>query len=87
MSLKIVVGAGGTGRVTAELLAGSGHQVRLVTRRGSGPTHPRIHRIALDATDTAALIDAIKLQQRYSTAPHRRITCGRSSFPRLRPRF
>jgi nucleoside-diphosphate-sugar epimerase len=60
MSLKIVVGAGGTGRATAELLAGSGHQVRLVTRRGSGPTHQHIDRISLDATDTAGLIDAIK---------------------------
>jgi nucleoside-diphosphate-sugar epimerase len=60
MSLKIVVGAGGTGRATAELLAGAGHDVRLVTRRGSGPRHPHIDRIALDATDTSGLIDVIQ---------------------------
>ena len=60
MSLKIVVGAGGTGRATAELLAGAGHDVRLVTRRGSGPRHPHIDRIALDATDTSGLIDVVQ---------------------------
>jgi nucleoside-diphosphate-sugar epimerase len=59
MSLKVVVGAGGTGCATAELLASAGHRVRLVTRRGSGPMHPHIDRIALDATDTAGLIDSI----------------------------
>jgi nucleoside-diphosphate-sugar epimerase len=59
MSLKVVVGAGGTGVATAERLASLGHEVRLITRRGSGPPHPRIARIALDATDTGALIDAV----------------------------
>jgi nucleoside-diphosphate-sugar epimerase len=59
MALKVVVGAGGTGVATAELLAGAGEDVRLITRRGSGPTHPRIHRIALDATDSRQLVDAV----------------------------
>ncbi|MCW2565700.1 MAG: NAD-dependent epimerase/dehydratase [Mycobacterium sp.] len=59
MSLKVVVGAGDTGVDTAERLASLRHEVRLITRRGSCPPHPRIARIALDATDTAALIEAV----------------------------
>jgi nucleoside-diphosphate-sugar epimerase len=59
MSLNVVVGAGGAGVATAELLAGAGHEVRLITRRGSGPSHPRIKRVALDAANVAELIRAI----------------------------
>jgi nucleoside-diphosphate-sugar epimerase len=59
MSMNVVVGAGGTGVATAELLAEDGHDVRLITRRGSGPSHPRIRRIALDATNTSELATAI----------------------------
>jgi uncharacterized protein YbjT (DUF2867 family) len=57
MSLSVVVGAGGTGVATAELLADADQDVRLITRRGSGPEHPRIQRIAADATDTQRLIE------------------------------
>ncbi|WP_055529761.1 NAD-dependent epimerase/dehydratase family protein [Streptomyces graminilatus] len=57
MSLYLVVGAGATGSATARLLADSGEQVRIVTRRGSGPVHPRIERVAADATDTARLVE------------------------------
>ncbi|WP_231989803.1 NAD-dependent epimerase/dehydratase family protein [Mycobacterium sp. 852002-51057_SCH5723018] len=53
--MKVVVGAGGTGVATAELLAAAGHEVRLVTRSGGGPRNPRIRRIALDASNTDAL--------------------------------
>lgn len=49
MSLQVIVGAGATGSALARLLADSGHQVRLVTRRGSGPAHPRIERVRGDA--------------------------------------
>jgi nucleoside-diphosphate-sugar epimerase len=59
MSLNVVVGAGGAGVATAELLAGVGHEVRLITRRGSGPSHPRIQRVALDATNTADLFTVV----------------------------
>ncbi len=55
MSFHVVTGAGPTGTATALLLAGSGEHVRLVTRRGTGPEHPGIERIAADATDAAAL--------------------------------
>ncbi|HEX3712153.1 MAG TPA: NAD-dependent epimerase/dehydratase family protein [Trebonia sp.] len=57
MSLKVVVGAGATGVPTALLLAEAGEQVRLVSRRGSGPAHPRIELVAADATDTARLAE------------------------------
>lgn len=57
MSLHVIVGAGATGSATARLLADSGEQVRLITRRGSGPVHPRIERVAADATDTARLAE------------------------------
>ena len=65
MSFDVVVGAGSTGVATASLLADAGHQVRLVTRRGSGPEHPGIERVAADATDadrlTALCQDATSL--------------------------
>ncbi|MDL4816104.1 NAD-dependent epimerase/dehydratase family protein [Actinomadura opuntiae] len=58
MPLHVVIGAGGTGAATARLLAEGGERVRLVTRSGSGPEHPLIERVALDATDTGALARA-----------------------------
>ncbi|MFD0366185.1 NAD-dependent epimerase/dehydratase family protein [Nocardia sp. GCM10030253] len=56
MSLHIVIGAGPVGTATARLLAERGDRVRLITRRGTGPEHPGIERIAADATDASALI-------------------------------
>ncbi|MGK8558286.1 NAD-dependent epimerase/dehydratase family protein [Nocardia gipuzkoensis] len=55
MSLHVVIGAGPVGSATAQLLAARGDRVRLITRRGSGPDHPLIERIAADATDAAVL--------------------------------
>lgn len=60
MSLKIVVGAGGTGVATAELLAAQGHRVRLISRSGSGPSHPLIDRVALDAANAGALVSVME---------------------------
>lgn len=60
MALHVIVGAGRIGSTTAELLAERGERVRVITRRGSGPEHPAIERIAADAADTerlAALAD------------------------------
>jgi nucleoside-diphosphate-sugar epimerase len=53
--LHVVVGAGPVGSATATLLASRGHGVRVVTRRGGGPAHPSIERIAADAADPARL--------------------------------
>ncbi|MFJ9947338.1 NAD-dependent epimerase/dehydratase family protein [Kitasatospora sp. NPDC091207] len=55
MDFHVVVGAGPTGTATARRLAESGGAVRLVTRRGTGPEHPGIERIAADATDADRL--------------------------------
>jgi nucleoside-diphosphate-sugar epimerase len=55
MSQHVIVGAGAIGSTTATILAGRGESVRLVTRRGSGPEHPAIERIAADAGDADRL--------------------------------
>ncbi|MEU9795514.1 NAD-dependent epimerase/dehydratase family protein [Streptomyces sparsogenes] len=55
MPLHVIVGAGPVGSATARLLAGRSEKVRLVTRRGTGPEHPAIERVAADATDAAGL--------------------------------
>jgi nucleoside-diphosphate-sugar epimerase len=55
MALHVVVGAGAVGVATARLLAARGDQVRLVSRRGTGPEHPAVERVGADATDSAAL--------------------------------
>jgi nucleoside-diphosphate-sugar epimerase len=57
MSLHVIVGAGSIGSATAQLLADRGEQVRIVSRRGTGPDHESIRRIAADATSAAALRD------------------------------
>ncbi len=57
-STHIIVGSGPVGTTTALLLADLGHQVRVITRSGSGPTHRNIERVALDATNAAALTTA-----------------------------
>jgi nucleoside-diphosphate-sugar epimerase len=51
----VIVGAGTVGRATALLLANQGHQVRLLSRRGQGPDHPGVEKLAGDATDADAL--------------------------------
>jgi nucleoside-diphosphate-sugar epimerase len=55
LSRYVVVGAGGTGRATARLLADSGHSVRIVTRGGGGPDHAGVERVAADASDAERL--------------------------------
>jgi nucleoside-diphosphate-sugar epimerase len=51
----VVTGAGPVGWTVAEQLAGSGHRVRVLTRSGSGPTHPLVERVAGDARDASQL--------------------------------
>jgi nucleoside-diphosphate-sugar epimerase len=48
--LHVVVGAGPVGSTIALQLADQGHQVRLLTRSGSGPDHPHIERRSVDAS-------------------------------------
>jgi nucleoside-diphosphate-sugar epimerase len=55
MSLHVIVGAGPVGTGVAKLLAERGERVRLITRRGSGPLHPAIERVAADATQADRL--------------------------------
>ncbi|MGF7237116.1 MAG: NAD-dependent epimerase/dehydratase family protein [Frankia sp.] len=57
MALHVITGAGSTGSPTARLLAQAGENVRLISRRGSGPEHPLIERIAADATDADRLTE------------------------------
>jgi nucleoside-diphosphate-sugar epimerase len=55
MGRHVIVGAGAVGTATATLLAERGEEVRVVTRRGTGPAHQAIERVAADATDAARL--------------------------------
>jgi len=55
MALHVIVGAGPVGSSAARQLADDGHQVRVITRRGGGPEHPAVERIAADASDPARL--------------------------------
>lgn len=52
----VIVGAGPVGSATALLLAEEGDRVKLVSRSGSGPDHPRIEKVATDAADRAAML-------------------------------
>lgn len=55
MTLYVVTGAGPVGWTIAEQLAGRGDSVRILTRSGSGPDHPLIERLRVDASDGVAL--------------------------------
>src|SRR5262245_31313909 len=46
MAKHVIVGAGAVGSATGLLLAERGEQVRIVTRRGSGPDHAGIEKVA-----------------------------------------
>ncbi|MFG3507489.1 NAD-dependent epimerase/dehydratase family protein [Streptomyces sp. NPDC047821] len=59
MSLHVVIGFGPAGAATARLLAGKGHQVRVVTRSGRA-AEPGLEHVALDATDSARLTEAVR---------------------------
>ena len=78
MSLHVIVGAGPVGTATARLLAERGEVVRVVTRRGTGPEHAVIERIAADATDATRLsalaAGAVALYNCASPLYHRWLT-------------
>lgn len=55
----VVTGAGPVGWTIAEQLAEAGHEVRVLTRSGSGPEHPAVERLRVDVSDSAALRPAL----------------------------
>src|SRR3954452_20590685 len=57
MALHVIVGKGPVGTTTADLLADSGHQVRVLSRSGGRSTE-RIEHRQVDATDADALTAA-----------------------------
>jgi nucleoside-diphosphate-sugar epimerase len=57
MSEHVIVGAGAVGSAVAGLLADRGEHVRVISRRGTGPEHPAIERVAADATDAERLTE------------------------------
>ncbi|MQM27587.1 NAD-dependent epimerase/dehydratase family protein [Glycomyces albidus] len=58
MAERVIIGRGAVAVATARRLAASGDRVRMVSRSGGGPDG--VERIALDATDTPALIEAVQ---------------------------
>ncbi|MFJ5957014.1 NAD-dependent epimerase/dehydratase family protein [Paenarthrobacter sp. NPDC092416] len=56
--MYVVTGAGPVGWTVAEQLAEQGHQVRILTRSGSGPDHPLVERLRVDVSDPAQLSKA-----------------------------
>src|SRR5690606_20446079 len=57
MGLHVIVGAGPVGIATAESLQTAGHKVRMISRRGSGPS--TVERIAADAADADTLASLV----------------------------
>lgn len=56
--LHVVTGAGPVGSTVALQLADQGHQVRLLTRSGSGPDHPLVDRRRVDVSSLDGLAAA-----------------------------
>lgn len=54
-----ITGAGPVGWTIAEQLAEQGHEVRILTRSGSGPDHPLVDRMRVDASDPEQLAPAL----------------------------
>ena len=57
--MYVVTGAGPVGSTVAQQLAEQGHQVRILTRSGSGPEHPLVERMRVDASDPKQLANAM----------------------------
>lgn len=55
MGLHVIIGSGPVGSATAATLDAAGHQVRLLSRSGSGPNCHAIEQVAVDASDATAL--------------------------------
>lgn len=78
MSLHVIVGAGPVGTATALLLAARGEQVRMISRRGTGPEQPGVERVAADASDAERLTElahgAVALYNCVNPEYHRWLT-------------
>ena len=76
--MHVIVGAGPVGAATARLLAERGEQVRIISRRGTGPEHPTVERVAADATDADRLsslaVGAVALYNCANPLYHRWLT-------------
>ncbi|MFF5080299.1 NAD-dependent epimerase/dehydratase family protein [Actinoplanes sp. NPDC000266] len=57
MASHVIVGSGPIGSNVARLLADRGESVTMVTRSGSGPSHPLIERVAADASNARRLTE------------------------------
>ncbi|SDW71430.1 Nucleoside-diphosphate-sugar epimerase [Arthrobacter sp. cf158] len=57
--MYVVTGAGPVGYTIAEQLAEQGHQVRVLTRSGSGPENPLVERMRVDVSDPLRLAEAM----------------------------
>jgi nucleoside-diphosphate-sugar epimerase len=60
MGKHVVVGAGQVGAEVVRSLSALGHEVVVATRSGSGPDLPGVRRVAVNATDSAELIQLTK---------------------------
>ncbi|MFK7916748.1 MAG: NAD-dependent epimerase/dehydratase family protein [Ilumatobacter sp.] len=69
----VVIGAGAVGVGVALRLAGSGHQVCVVTRSGTGPQHERIDLVAADAEDAARITS-------LATGAHAIFNCANPTY-------
>jgi nucleoside-diphosphate-sugar epimerase len=78
MALHVVVGVGPVGTGVARLLAERGEQVRVISRHGRGLEHPRVERIAADASRAEPVAEAaagaVALYNCANPAYHRWLT-------------
>ena len=78
MSPHLVAGAGTVGTALALRLADSGEQVVLLSRSGTGPEHPRVERVAADASSAPTLLalsrGAVAIYNCVNPAYHRWVT-------------
>jgi nucleoside-diphosphate-sugar epimerase len=76
----LVIGAGPTGTLTARLLASSGRQVRIVSRRGGGELSSHVEHMAANASDADQLI-------RLAHGAETIINCAMPSYDRWPEEF
>jgi nucleoside-diphosphate-sugar epimerase len=75
MGTYLIVGAGAIGTVVAEELVGQGQNVRLLSRRGTGPEHSLIERLAGDASDASTVA-------RHATGTEAVFNCANPAYHR-----